>query len=246
MNNHDSITRSKTVTQQIEELLRERIQKGIYPADQRMPSEDKLAQELCVSRASVRTAMAGLAAEGYVHRRHGDGTYPCPRVFEIGFRAGKMWDIMRQIQESGRVAELRPLEQGPRVPGGEEIELLALSADEPVLAMRRLFLADGKPVAVINNIIRTAGMTEVIPDNIASLTPLDFLACFHGQKPGTSTVYFNAVLADEELAGLLQIEPGAPLLKMSGVLLDRDGSPLMAETELYPGDEGFRMRAELI
>ena len=64
-----------------------------------MPSEDSLAQELGVSRASVRTAMASLVAKGYVERKQGDGTYPVQRVFEIGLRAEKIWDIMRQIRE---------------------------------------------------------------------------------------------------------------------------------------------------
>jgi len=211
-----------------------------------MPSEDSLAEEFRVSRASVRTALAGLMAEGYVRRRHGDGTYPCPRVLEIGLRAGKMWDILRQIRESGRKAELQMLEQRLRPANGEELKLLKIPPDEPVLAMRRLFLADGIPVAIISNVVRTAGMAGFIPEDAATLAPLDFLLKFHSQKPGMSTVHFNAIMADEELSGLLNTEPGRPLLKMSGVLLDQNGTPMMAEVEIYSGDEGFTMRADLI
>jgi len=242
----NAIVRAKSIPQQIEELLCERIRQGVYLPEQRMPSEDSLAQELRVSRASVRAAMASLVAKGYVERKQGDGTYPVQRVFEIGLRAEKIWDIMRQIRESGRTAEMRILEQCLRPAREGEVKLLSLASKEEVLFLERLFLADGKPVALISNTIRVAGMSEKLPEDAARLSPLDFLARFHEQRPGTGTAYFNAVLADQKLAGLLQVEPGSALLKMSGVMLDESGAPLMAGTELYPGDEGFHMKAQLI
>ena len=246
MNTQTPVYRSKPVAQQIEEILRDRIRQGLYPPEQRMPSEERLAQELQVSRASVRTAMASLAAEGYVLRRHGDGTYPSPRAFDLAFRVGKVWDIVRQIQESGRKPELRILEQGFRAALPGEESALSLDPGEEVLSMRRLFLAGERPVALIANVIRTAGMAPGVPEDAAALPPLDFLRRYHRQKPGASKVFFNAVLADEETAALLQIQTGSPLLKMSGVLYDLSEAPIMFETEVYPGEEGFQMQAGLI
>lgn len=246
MTNSSPISRSQPVAQQIEEILRERILQGVYPPEQRMPSEERLAKELQVSRASVRTAMTCLATEGFIQRYHGDGTYPSQRAFDIGFRVGKVWDIIRQIQESGRQADLKLLEQSIRPVNSEEMKTLALDAGESVLAMRRLFLADGKPVGLIANVIRASGLATGIPEDAAALPPLDFLTRFCNQKPGQSKVFLNAVLADEESATLLQTRIGSPLLIMSGVLLDHEGIPIMFETEIYPGDEGFQMRAGLI
>ena len=246
MTNLNAITRSQPVAQQIEEILRERILQGVYAPEERMPSEERLAKELQVSRASVRTAMARLATEGYVDRRHGDGTYPCQRAFDIGFRVGKVWDISRQIQESGRQPDLKVLEQSIRPATFEEMRMLSLDAGESVLSMCRLFLADDKPVGLICNVIRSTEIVDGIPEDAATLPPLDFLTRFCDQKPGSSKVFLNAILADQELAMLLHIKEGSPLLKMSGVLLDSEGIPIMFETEIYPGDEGFQMQAGLI
>lgn len=246
MMNTNPVARSKPVAQQIEEVLRERILEGMYPPEQRMPSEESLAAEFQVSRASLRTALAALAAGGYVRRRHGDGTYPSPRAFELGFRIGKVWDITRQIQESGRRAGLKTLEQGFRAAAPDEVQRLALGPEERVLALRRLFLADDQPVALISNLIRTAGMAADVPADAAALPPLDFLSRFHQRKPGASKVFFHAVLADEATAALLQVEPGSALLKMSGVLFDVCGVPILSGTEIYPGEEGFQMQAGFI
>ena len=240
------IIRTKTVSEQIEELLRERIRQGVYPQGQRMPAEEKLAQELGVSRASVRTALASLATEGLIYRRHGDGTYPSPRVFEIAFRIGKLWDISRQIEESGRVPELKTLDAGLRPALDDEAKQLAIPPGEQVLAMRRLFLADGKPVALITSVIRAAGMAEPLPHDAAEMMPLDFLARFHTQKPASCTIDFHAARADDGLAHILRTETGSPLLMMCCTLLGQDALPVAAQTEIYPVDEGFRMQAELI
>lgn len=128
----------------------------------------------------------------------------------------------------------------------EEMKLLKLDEKVNVLSMRRLFLADGKPVGLISNVIRTSGLEGEIPEEAAALPPLDFITRFCKQKPGGSKVFLNAIPADQELATILQIKEDSPLLKMSGVLFDNEGIPIMFETEIYPGDEGFQMQAGLI
>lgn len=245
--NKNLITRSQTISQQIETVLRNRILQGIYPEGVRMPSEDTLAREFGVSRTSLRTAMASLVGEGYILRRHGDGTYPCPRTSGIGLKIGKVWDVMRQIEESGRVASLEPLDQILRPATADEAAWLRLDPGEMVLFLRRLFSADGKPVSLISTIIRTAGMVEVpLVDDASSRTPLDFLTQFQQRKMKTSTVQFYAMQADHEYANLLETDLGEPLLKVSGLIVDEDDVPLMAETEIYLGSEGFKMKAELM
>ena len=59
---------------QVAGILRQRIEEGVYPAGARLNSEDELAVEFDVSRATVRQAMSELALEGRVIRRRGRGT----------------------------------------------------------------------------------------------------------------------------------------------------------------------------
>lgn len=241
-----TIQKAKNVTQQIEELIRNRIESGIYPADQRMPSEDALAQELFVSRASVRSALGNLTTAGYLRRRHGDGTYPCANVFEIGIRSGKIWDVMRQIEESGRKPALRPLGQQLRPATETEAALLACSAGDRILSLKRLFLADGVPVAVIETVLRADESCADLPQDATAISPFEALARYCRRKPDYSAVDFTALPADQAIGALLQVPEGSPLLKMVGILSDAEGVPLMAETEYYLGSEGFRLRAKLM
>jgi Transcriptional regulators len=241
-----TIRKAKNVSQQIEELIRERILSGAYPADQRMPSEDALAQELAVSRASVRSALGNLTTAGYIRRRHGDGTYPCADVFEIGIRSGKMWDVMRQIEESGRKSTLQPLEQQLRPATESETVLLACSAGERILSLKRLFLADGKPVALIETILRADESCGELANDATVISPFEALARFCRRIPDYTTADFTAVAADEALSLILHVPIHSPLLKLVATLSDAEGAPLMTETEYYPGSEGFRLRAKLM
>ena len=57
------LIQSKTVANQVDEILLERIRSGVYLPGSRMPSESELSEGLGVSRATVRTALAKLAAK---------------------------------------------------------------------------------------------------------------------------------------------------------------------------------------
>jgi GntR family transcriptional repressor for pyruvate dehydrogenase complex len=66
--------------QQIADQIRELIQQGGFDTGTRLPPERDLAQQLGVSRPSLREALIALDVEGSVEIRSGSGVYVCPRV----------------------------------------------------------------------------------------------------------------------------------------------------------------------
>lgn len=55
--------------------LREHVQQTHLREGDRLPSERQLAQELAVSRASIRQALVALEVQGVIRIRHGGGSY---------------------------------------------------------------------------------------------------------------------------------------------------------------------------
>jgi GntR family transcriptional regulator len=238
MNIFPGITRSKPVSEQVQELLRSRILQGVYSPHERMPSEERLAQELDVSRATVRTALAALAAEGLVQRRHGDGTYPVPNTIELTVRAREAWNIIRQIQRSGRAPGTQVLEQGLRPANEQERSEFELPEGAQVFDIRRLFTADGLPVCVAHHVLRAESFAPDALQAASELPLLEFLATSQqALKPGE--VGFKAVGARGDTAERLQVEPGSPLLLIEARVLDQQGRPLLQAREYYRGEEGF-------
>ena len=56
-----------------------RIRAGDFPRGSRLPSERELAEQLQVSRASIREALIALEIEGYVEVRVGSGVFVTAR-----------------------------------------------------------------------------------------------------------------------------------------------------------------------
>ncbi len=238
MNTRPPITRSKPVSEQVQELLRDRILQGSYSPSERMPSEERLAQELDVSRATVRTALAALAAEGLVRRRHGDGTYPVPHTIELTVRAREAWNITHQIQRSGRTPGTQVLEQGLRPAVEVERREFELGEGEPVYAIRRLFTADGIPICEAHHVLRAESFPPEALQAASALPLLEFLAAYQ-QPLYPGEVRFKALQARAGTAERLQVAPGSPLLLIEARLLDEQGRPLLLAQEYYRGEEGF-------
>ena len=66
----------KTFVQRIIAEIRDKLVKGsLHPGD-RLPPEDKLAEQFGVGRTSLREAMKALSALGVVEVRRGEGQVP--------------------------------------------------------------------------------------------------------------------------------------------------------------------------
>jgi GntR family transcriptional regulator len=67
---------------QIHDLVRQEIVTDRLPPGSRLPSEEDLAERWGVSLAPVRQALVDLAAEGYLDRGRGRGTFVRQSKFE--------------------------------------------------------------------------------------------------------------------------------------------------------------------
>lgn len=70
---------NKRLYQQVAERIRRQIESGALVAGDRLPAEKELAQQLGISRPTVREALVALEIAGFVEIRTGSGTYVCHR-----------------------------------------------------------------------------------------------------------------------------------------------------------------------
>lgn len=70
---------SETIVDQLEEMILD----GVLKAGDKLPPERELAQQLQVSRPSLREALVILEAKGLLQARRGGGTYVCDVVAQI-------------------------------------------------------------------------------------------------------------------------------------------------------------------
>lgn len=216
---------------QIELALRARLP-AMSPGE-RLPSDAELCDEFGVSRMTARNAMQRLAEDGLVRRIPGRGTFvasaPSHRY------ADRLMAFSHEMQRQGRRPSSRLLAREIRPATDDEETALALRVQEPVLALRRLRLADGLPIAIESAVLvsRVADVVLSADLETGSLHEALTEAGLHLRR-GSATITAEAATAED--AALLEVSVGTPLLVERRVIADVHGRPIEATESRYPGD----------
>lgn len=91
--------------QQIADQVRGLIRNGQFPPSSRLPAERDLAQQLGVSRPSLREALIALEIEGNVEIRTGSGVYVCPAPEKVADSTRPLGDSPSELMEARFVLE---------------------------------------------------------------------------------------------------------------------------------------------
>ena len=223
----------KTLADQVEDLLRGRIREAVYAPGQRMPSESELSEELGVSRATVRTVLAKLAVNGLILRKQGDGTYVNARVEKISAHLGNVWDFICLIESNGYTPSIQFISKKIRPATEQEAELLSVEPGERLLSLRRLFLADEKPVILTHNLFPLSFLHVPLDDIDGSLHIRDILQGYFGQEIAFVITDIHATLAGEEVGALLGASRDKTMLALDVSFYSKDNVLLSLGTNYF-------------
>lgn len=214
---------------------------------ERLPSEPYLAQQLNVSRATLREAMRAFETQGIIRRKQGSGTYvnQPPQVLESGLEV--LESIETMAQRSGLSVDFGALNLEKRIPDSDEcLSLNALPGSE-VMCISRVILAEERPVAFL---VDTLPVDVISPDDLNA----DFrgsildLLLRRGQPPLlASRTEISAVPATSRVARALGIQRGDVLLCFLAELFTAD-SQIIDRSQSYflPGYFRFHVVRRLV
>lgn len=131
---------------QLKDVILKGILAGDWKPDQRLPTEDELADRYRVSKITVRQALRDLAAAGYVRREQGRGTFVQLPHLEQGPR--ELTSFTEEMRRRGSQPTSRVLEQTILSATPEIATRLRIKPHEPVFQLRRLRIADKEPMAL--------------------------------------------------------------------------------------------------
>ncbi len=205
-----------------------------------LPSERRLAEDLGVSRPTLRQAIDDLVAEGLLDRRHGSGTYVTePRIAVSLTMTSFTEDMIRRgMKPGGRVLSFRTETAGARI--GRR---LALSPLEEVFTIRRLRLADEATMAIETLYLPRALLPALRKQDLEGRSFYDLL---RGNgiviASGTETIEPTVTTAEE--AAELDVPVHTPAFLFERVTRDEDGRPLEYVRSVYRGDR-YRLELDL-
>ena len=218
--------------QQIKALITRELQTGVWKPGEAIPSELELAARFKVSQGTVRKAIDELAADNLLVRRQGKGTFVATHAEQqIQYR------FLRLMPDDGsdRGMARRLLDcRRTRAPA-DVARLLECKSGDAVVQLRRLLLADAKPVV----------LDEIwLPGLLFKGLTAERLADFKGPMYGMFEADFGvrmiraeekirAVAADAATAEWLALSTGTPLLSVERLSFTYRDKPVELRRGLY-------------
>jgi GntR family transcriptional regulator len=229
------------VTKQRE--TRERVLELIEPLSvgDAIPSERQLGLDLAVSRLTVRAALDELVREGYLVRRRGAGTFVAEPKVAKGIDITSFSDDMRA---RGFTPGSRTLDLRTELAGARLGRILHVSPSEPILAVKRLRLADTDPMAVELLHTRASLVPGLTGADLEENSFYDLLASRYGISivGGTQTV--EPTVTNEEESSALGVPLHSPALLFERVTRSSDGDVVEFTSSIYRGDR-YRLVTEI-
>jgi GntR family transcriptional regulator len=215
--------------EEVRARLIEGMSAGAWRPGEAIPSEGDLARAFGVAVGTVRKAVDKLVAEQVLVRRQGKGTF-------VATHDGRrlMFHFFHIVERGGAKAypEVRTLDFRRDRATGEEAVALAIAPADKVIRIRNLLSLGARP-AILDDITIPAalfpGLTEKIflaRDN----TIYHLYQSRYGINVLRTDERLRAVLASREVAQLLQVAPGAPLLEIRRLALTFRDRPVELRT----------------
>jgi GntR family transcriptional regulator len=223
---------------QIAENLKDAIQAGTIAPGERLDNELELAEQLGVSRPTVRQAIQRLVQQGLVVRRRGLGTVVvAPRILRP-VALTSLYDDLAAAERAPTTAVLSFEE----IAADDEIaQVLSLAAGTPVLSIERLRFADDAPLALMHNYLPAKllqGRTEADLEQ----TGLYELLRSQGVQLHAADQVLAARRATAQEARLLRAPRSATVLTMTRTAFDLSGLPIEHGRHAYLADRySFKM-----
>jgi len=224
------------VYQQLNHILRTLVGTPEFPLGSRFLTEREIAGRFIVSRATANKAISNLVSEGVLEFRKGMGTFVRGHRLDTDLRA--LVSFTAQAQAMGKVPTTQVLDfrlQRAEEAGAEVAEALGLAAEEPLVAMSRLRLADAQPLILEWRWMASALVPNLTREEVGGSLYLLLQERFQLTIGGCEQA-ISAVNLDRDEAHHLMTAVGAAGLQIrsTGYLADR--RPLWHERTLYRGD----------
>ena len=210
-----SRTSAGTLYHQIMRGLTERIESGEIRVGDRLPSEADLVAEFGVSRTTARRALDELRRKGLVRREPGRGTFlASPRLRS---NLAYLHSFSEEIERWGYTPGARLILQEERAADEEVAARLGVEVGERVLFVRRLRLADERPIFVCDSHLPVERLPALKDADYGTVSLTRLMEERTGRKVEHARQWIGAATAAEDVADLLEIPAGVPVLKIRRV-----------------------------
>jgi len=225
---------------QLVDLLREKIQSKQLAPGEKLPSERELCDIYDVSRITVRNAISRAENEGLVERIQGMGTFVAAPKYKQSLSEVK--SFAATMIESGMVASTEVIKAESTSADFGLARILNQPVGSPVRFLHLRGMGDKTPRVAYESYL-TADLGTYVTQQALTLarsgeafSTLDIYRDSQEYAVTRMEQTFEATIASEAIAELLQVEQGWPIFRVESVMYNGE-EPLEYRISHYRGDQ---------
>lgn len=210
--------------------IEKRIKNGIYPPQTFIPDQQALAQELNVSRLTVKKAIDRLERLGYVYKRSGYGTIvlskiPIKRANDQAIN--NFQDIYYQYEKEKTISKI--INFSIEFPDQEIQNNLFLQANDPVYNILRLRYFKENPL-ILEHLFIPLNIIPKLPKDALTNSLYDYFTKSLHMTLATTYRRINASKAQKDDLTYLNALKTDPILELEQIIWLSTGHPLLYST----------------
>jgi len=213
----------------IQNSIRKQIETGRLKIGDVVESERELAKSHSVSLMTARHALADLAREGIVERRHGAGTFVAPPRIHFN----KLMSYTEQMASRGLVTRSRIISSGVIITEQEIAARLGLQATSRLIKIERVRQASDEPFALETCYLSNAEFSGLLESQLERGSLFTALEKDYGVEIAYADEEIDATAADARVAELLAVPRGSPLLRIRQLIFSSKGKATVYVVGLY-------------
>jgi GntR family transcriptional regulator len=207
---------------QFRDSLRSIILNGDLSVGDKLPTEAELGEQFGISRIVVREALADLVRSGLIYKIRGQGAFVAAREREEDF-VSTVLGFSDEMERKGLTVRTQVLSQELRAPSSSEIQVMGITGEEQVTALKRLRSVDNE----LRLLVETCVPADLAPGlhrvKLENRSLYDVLRRQYGMRIVRAERWIDAVLPDAATAELLGLEVPEPLLRIESLAFNKNG-----------------------
>ena len=206
---------------EIKDELKNQILSKKYNIGDKISSERELADFYNVTRVTVQKAMNLLEQEGFIERIHGKGMFVLSNsesnIYILNNEKsdsilGFSREFKNNVKISSKLIKFHTKKAGKRIG-----KFLGIDENDEIYFIRRVRLMDNIPVLVEDSNIPLKIINKIPKEVLETGSLYEYIEKITDKKITDADSIIEASLFNEELAELLEIKAGSPMLKISEV-----------------------------
>ena len=207
-----------------------------------LPTEPEIEKMYGVSRITVRKTIDELVSEGIVKKVQGKGTFVQSK--KITQTAGTITSWTEEMRQKGKDIHTENTVLFEMEPSRKMMEELQLAPNEKLICLKRLRFADGEPIAIMINYMRSKFIPGFLEKGLQRESLYETLEEEYNIRLEKAHEKIQAKNATDLEAIDLRVPPYSALLHLTRVSYLQDGTPFEI-VEMYNRADRYQYYIEL-